>query len=99
LDCSRGFLPEGNQASGSGERGDEALLGRVAFVFLDGRPEVLRGHMSKRTGHFMPVSMLDSQLATLERPRGEPLVLRQDVIETADCIVAASTKWLRGIAF
>ena len=38
------------------------------FVLLDPSPDVLRARDSARTGHFMPASLLDSQLATLERP-------------------------------
>ncbi len=72
----------------------QAADGPLAFIFLDGSPEVLRDHMRKRTGHFMPVSMLDSQLATLEDPSGEPLVLRQDVSAPVDAIVEASVAWL-----
>ncbi|MEK1890057.1 MAG: gluconokinase [Phyllobacterium sp.] len=70
----------------------------LAFVFLDGSEAVLREHMAKRTGHFMPVSMLDSQLATLESPVGEPLVLRQDVSETIDVIVEKCVAWLSKLA-
>ncbi|WP_354344475.1 hypothetical protein [Phyllobacterium ifriqiyense] len=51
--------------------------------------------MGKRTGHFMPVSMLDSQLSTLESPVGEDLVFRQDVSRSIDAIVGASVGWLR----
>ncbi|KAJ54610.1 hypothetical protein ACMU_15950 [Actibacterium mucosum KCTC 23349] len=42
--------------------------GPVQFLFLDGSREVLLGRMTSRPGHFMPASLLDSQLATLERP-------------------------------
>ncbi|WP_081497136.1 hypothetical protein [Phyllobacterium sp. YR531] len=49
----------------------------------------------RRTGHFMPVSLLDSQVATLETPRGEPLVFRQDVVSGIDQIAEASVDWLR----
>ncbi|WP_051386494.1 gluconokinase [Actinokineospora inagensis] len=46
------------------------LLGRAAprvvFVYLHGTREVLADRMRGRTGHFMPVSLLDSQLADLE---------------------------------
>lgn len=66
----------------------------LAFIFLDGSPAVLRDHMSRRTGHFMPVSMLDSQLATLESPVGELLVLRQDVAKPVEQIVTTSVTWL-----
>lgn len=71
-----------------------AASGPLAFVFLDGSLDVLRDHMGRRTGHFMPVSLLDSQLATLEPPTDEPLVLRQDIAEPIERIVAASVKWL-----
>jgi carbohydrate kinase (thermoresistant glucokinase family) len=36
------------------------------FVFLDGSRELLESRMQHRQGHFMPASLLDSQLATLE---------------------------------
>jgi carbohydrate kinase (thermoresistant glucokinase family) len=40
----------------------------LELVFLDGSPELLASRMSHRPDHFMPTSLLDSQLATLERP-------------------------------
>ena len=40
--------------------------GRVQFVHLDGEPEVLSERMASRRGHWMPVSLLPSQLAALE---------------------------------
>ncbi len=36
------------------------------FVFLTGERELLDARMAARKGHFMPESLLDSQLATLE---------------------------------
>ncbi|WP_174298662.1 gluconokinase [Sphingomonas bacterium] len=38
------------------------------FVLLDVPEALLRARMLHRPGHFMPASLLDSQLATLERP-------------------------------
>jgi gluconokinase len=38
----------------------------VEFLHLDGDREVIRRRMARRRGHFMPTSLLDSQLATLE---------------------------------
>jgi gluconokinase len=38
----------------------------VAFVQLDGSRDEIAGQMSRRAEHFMPLSLLDSQLATLE---------------------------------
>lgn len=41
------------------------------FVFIDGKRDLLMDRMSKRAGHFMKATMLDSQLSTLESPVGE----------------------------
>jgi carbohydrate kinase (thermoresistant glucokinase family) len=45
-----------------------AAPGDVRFVFLDAPPDVLRARLAARRGHYMPASLLESQLATLERP-------------------------------
>jgi len=49
--------------------------GRVIYIFLEGSHDIIASRMRKREGHFMPVSLLDSQFATLEDPRNEPNVL------------------------
>lgn len=41
----------------------EAVL---RFVLLDGTRELITSRMAARVGHFMPLSLLESQLATLE---------------------------------
>jgi gluconokinase len=43
----------------------------------------------------MPVAMLESQIATLESPVGEPLVFRADVADPVEKIVAESLAWIR----
>lgn len=40
----------------------------VQLVFLENSRERLRERLAARAGHFMPLSLLDSQLATLELP-------------------------------
>jgi gluconokinase len=40
--------------------------GRVRFVLVDVPADVLRDRMLHRSGHWMPPSLLESQLATLE---------------------------------
>lgn len=40
--------------------------GRVRFVHLVGGDELVARRQAERTGHFMPASLMDSQLATLE---------------------------------
>ncbi len=42
--------------------------GPINWVFLDPDPAVLRARLEGRTGHYMKAAMLDSQLATLEKP-------------------------------
>lgn len=39
------------------------------FVFLKGTKEVIAERMKKRSGHFMPESLLDSQFKALEEPQ------------------------------
>ncbi|WP_221032874.1 gluconokinase [Actomonas aquatica] len=39
-----------------------------AFVYLHGTRELLASRLQARAGHYMPASLLDSQLATLEPP-------------------------------
>jgi gluconokinase len=41
----------------------------VALVHLVGPRELLEARLRERTGHYMPASLLSSQLATLEPPR------------------------------
>jgi gluconokinase len=45
--------------------------GSVWFIHLDVPQDVLAERIAGRTGHFMPASMLGSQLATLERLGGD----------------------------
>ncbi len=45
-----------------GERKD------VLLVYLQGSKELIAARIAARTGHFMPPTLLDSQLATLEEP-------------------------------
>jgi gluconokinase len=46
-------------------RADDAE-GELIFVHLKGPKEVIFARMAKRKGHYMPVSLLDSQFAILE---------------------------------
>ncbi|WP_026009037.1 MULTISPECIES: gluconokinase [unclassified Sphingomonas] len=50
------------------ERLRRRIGGPVQFVLLDAAREALLARMQARPGHFMPPGLLDSQLATLERP-------------------------------
>lgn len=62
---------------------------RLELLHLDGTPEVVARRQGGRRGHFMPASLLDSQLATLEPlgadERGQVISVDQPV----DAIVQA----------
>ena len=62
--------------------------GQLTFVFLKGSEEVLAPRMSARTGHFMPPSLLKSQLATLEDPSGEDKIITIDISGTTAEVIA-----------
>lgn len=60
---------------------------RVVLVFLHGPRALLAARLAARSGHFAPPSLLDSQLATLEPPGDDALVL--DVAAPPAVLVAA----------
>jgi gluconokinase len=74
-----------------------AAGGNLFFVYLEGSKELLTDRMGHRTGHFMPVSLLESQLATLEVPTGEPGVVTVDIDDTVEDIAANAVKGLAAI--
>ena len=59
----------------------------VRFVHLTGARPVLEERMRARTGHFMPASMLDSQLETLETPGTDENAITVDIDQPLDTIV------------
>lgn len=68
-----------------------SLAGRpVTFVFLKGDRELLASRMAGRQHEYMPLSLLDSQLSTLEDPSGEPGVVTVDIDQSLEAIVDAA---------
>jgi carbohydrate kinase (thermoresistant glucokinase family) len=51
----------------------------VVFVHLDGARDQLLARLRARQGHFMPASLLDSQLADLEPPDPDEQAVRIDI--------------------
>ena len=68
----------------------------VIFIYLTGSKAVIAARMARRHGHFMPVALLDSQVATLEAPRPDEhavmVDIEQPVDRQVDEIVAATEK-------
>ena len=73
------------------QRLGEGLTG-LHFLYLKVPEEVLRARLARRRGHYMPPSLLPSQLRTLEEPGpDEPALVvpvEQTVDETAADVIA-----------
>ncbi|HEX7834228.1 MAG TPA: gluconokinase, partial [Pseudolysinimonas sp.] len=65
----------------------------LRLVFLHGTRELLADRMGHQD-HFMPVTLLDSQLATLEEPGPDEHPLSFDVERPVDEIVADAAEAL-----
>lgn len=67
----------------------------VKFLHLDGDAALIKERMGGRRGHFMPMSLLDSQLATLEPLQpGEPGIAI-DIDQPPEQIVAEAVNKLQ----
>jgi carbohydrate kinase (thermoresistant glucokinase family) len=67
----------------------------VRFVYLRGSRALLAERMERRVGHFMPTSLLDSQLETLEEPSPDEDALSVDVGGTPEQAVEEIVTRLR----
>jgi gluconokinase len=54
----------------------------ICFVLLDVEQQELLRRLSNRSGHYMPPSLLTSQLETLERPTSDECVITLDARQT-----------------
>jgi gluconokinase len=61
----------------------------AVFLHLSAEPARLAERIAAREGHFMPPSLLDSQLATLEPPGADERALRVDAEAAPEAVVAA----------
>lgn len=72
--------------------------GRVVFLHLDGGADLISQRMQGREGHFMPPTLLPSQLATLEPLTAQELdagSLRLDISRSPGELVAAVVNALK----
>lgn len=66
-----------------------AAAGRdVLFVFLDVLRAELERRVAARGGHFMPLSLLESQLSTLEPPQADERAITVQAEEAVEEVVA-----------
>lgn len=76
----------------------QSIIGQrreVGLVYLKGARELILQRMAARHGHFMPVSLLDSQLQTLEEPLPEEHALVISIEHTPAQIVQQIERRLR----
>jgi gluconokinase len=67
----------------------------VGFLHLAGSRAVIEARMSARTGHFMPVALLDSQFATLEPLQPDETGLAVDIDQPLNTLVAGLARRIR----
>lgn len=67
----------------------------VRLVLLDGTREEIFARMSARKDHFMPLALLDSQFATLERPGADERPVIVSIVGTPEEVAATI---LRGLS-
>ena len=68
----------------------------LRLVHLTGARDKLLERTTQRSGHYMPASLLESQLATLEPPEADENALTFDIGQQPDAIVIAVRAALAG---
>lgn len=66
----------------------------VYFIYLHGAKELLEQRIGARKGHFMPASLLESQLATLQIPAPDEMALKLDITFAANELADQAKAWL-----
>ncbi len=70
------------------DRLTNACAAAPLFIHLSGRRELIHGRMAARRDHYMPVGLLDSQIATLEPMEQDENAIALEVDATADQITS-----------
>jgi len=85
--------PTRHQPFSADERIDDLLLRRHRGGDPHAREELVR-RLTTRPGHYMPASLIDSQLATLERPEAEEYSLTLDSMLAPERLTDRVMDWL-----
>lgn len=67
----------------------------LRFIHLSIDYDTAVQRVGGRAGHFMPISLVDSQFATLESPEGEPGVLVVDAAQPQETVLDEILEWIR----
>lgn len=72
---------------------------RIRFIFLDGDFELIMERLRRRSGHFMPESLLQNQFDVLERPGpNEPDVTTINIDDNFEVVVSCALAAIKGEA-
>ncbi len=69
---------------------------RVTFVHLKGSRQLIAERMAARSGHFMPLSLLDSQFAALQVPGPDEQAVSVEIAGSTAEILSAILEALEG---
>jgi gluconokinase len=64
------------------------------FVLLETGADEIARRLSTRSGHYMPGSLLESQLATLERPAADECAVTYDASRPVEELARAAEHWV-----
>lgn len=70
-------------------------LPQLHFIHLTAEPGLLTLRLERRAGHYMPASLLDSQIAALEPLRSDESGVVIDASVTPEQVVRQALSWLR----
>jgi gluconokinase len=70
----------------------------VSFVLLDVDPDELLRRLTSRAHHYMPPSLLASQLDTLERPQTDERAIALEASRPTEILCRESIAWLQNTA-
>lgn len=66
----------------------------LVFVHLHGSRAMLAQRLAQRKGHYMPASLLDSQLQTLEPPTPDEAAMRLDIEDAPEALAQQAAQLL-----
>lgn len=67
----------------------------LRLVHLHGDPALLAARLGQRTGHYMPATLLPSQLQTLEPPDPDEAAITLDIAQPPEALVSRALQALR----
>ena len=80
------------------EKLTEAAAEPILFIHLHGSRDLLEQRIAARTNHFMPPSLLQSQLETLEIPSSDELAITVDITGSTKQVIQLALEKLDAAA-